>query len=723
MRKRTFLTNMVKKTAAMLMVAVMLLGMTCVTALGEGENTSLVVTLPEGNYLSGDEGLAEGDVLTLESYEGTYRIDMATGEYTQIANTSENYIHGKMYRDADGKLFIVGSGYDPETWENVLQIQTLDETTGDWLITSQKSLTDDLDGAMVENIHDTCYVDGVLYAIMVVENKDKPILASWTPETDEVKVLGEMGEDAWMATKMFVRDHVICNADGDYETNTMKVYTYDIQTGQFGLEEYHDDRLNLWSADDIHYVDGKYILMVSTYAEDDELSITGIYEGESLENLTLVASPVNSGSSLIVMENRLLLASSNQLMDSRVISNAKVTLMLCGTDEYSNDYTIRNGVTFVSTWQDVAEILNTRNSDVDIISIQSDKVNDVSLSIIKDKNFYVDLSGSETLMAQVDRLYPALKSALMTEDGKLVGWYDNVDNYLPELFSEILYDCDMTFPTTLLEMFQQITKLDEDGVLNDEMITPIGYPEYDRYNMLLVALERYIVEQQMLGNKISMDNAELKELLTYIVEHVPQEAKNYGDEYGDEFGENVLFELEVGMPVTAECNMPLRVGASSPNTLPTIAQVMFVNPYSKHQEEAIKYLEYRASNVSDETSYRIFSDMTEPMLYDGVLEEIAELDAQIAQLEAQEQTPEVQDALAELRSTREFREQNKYRFSQEDIDFWHSVAQEMYVPEESFMSSDLRKLVQRLSEGNLTVDGFVQEANRYFTMLYQERGE
>lgn len=718
MRKQMVFSRMMRKATALLLAAMLLLGMTCQTAFAEGEQTGLVITLPDGNFVYGDDGLAEGDILTRQENEGTYRIDTTTGEYTRIGNASANYINGHMYRDAQGKLFVIGDGSDSETFERMLQIETLDETTGEWTITRQKSLTDTLDGAMLETIHDSLLVDGVLYAIAAVENMDKPMLLSWTLETDEAKLLGALGEDAWMSTKMFLRDHVICNADGDYERNVLKVFTYDIQTGQFGYEEYHDDALSLWAADDIHYLNGKYILMASTHVEEGA-TVTGIYSGESLENLTLVAAPVNSGSALIVMENRMLLASGNQLMDSSVISNAKVTLTLCGTEEYSNEYTIRSGVTFVSTWQDAADILNTRNSDVDIIAIRTDSWTDVSLSVVKQKGFFVDLSDNDVIMAQVDRLYPGLKSALMTEDGKLVGWYDNVDNFLPELFNEILYDYDMTFPTTLLEMCQQITTLDEADVFADEMMTPVGYPGYDRYSMLEVALERYFAEQQMLGNKITMDNAELKTLLDYIVAYVPLEAKDYGDEYG----ENTLFELEVGMPVTADCNLPLRVGESSPNTLPAIAQVMFINPYSKHQEEAIKYLEYRATNVAAENAYRMFADMTEPLLYDGVLEDIAELDAQIAKLEAQEQTAAVQDELAELRSTREFREQNKYMFSQEDIDFWHEAAQYMYVPEEALMTADFRKLVHRLAEGNLTVDGFVQEANRYFEMMYRERGE
>ena len=40
-----------------------------------------------------------------------------------------------------------------------------------------------------------------------------------------------------------------------------------------------------------------------------------------------------------------------------------------------------------------------------------------------------------------------------------------------------------------------------------------------------------------------------------------------------------------------------------------------------------------------------------------------------------------------------------------------------------YFTADLKKLVERLSTGNLTVEAFTQEGNRYFEMVYQERGE
>ena len=99
------------------------------------------------------------------------------------------------------------------------------------------------------------------------------------------------------------------------------------------------------------------------------------------------------------------------------------------------------------------------------------------------------------------------------------------------------------------------------------------------------------------------------------------------------------------------------------------------------------------------------------------------MESQIAALEAQEQTAEVKEQLEELRVSKAEAEKYRYTIDTEDIAAWQAVAGNIVVPEENYFTKDFRKLVTRLAEGNLTVDGFVQEGNRYFEMVYQERGE
>ena len=132
--------------------------------------------------------------------------------------------------------------------------------------------------------------------------------------------------------------------------------------------------------------------------------------------------------------------------------------------------------------------------------------------------------------------------------------------------------------------------------------------------------------------------------------------------------------------------MPMKVGDSSQDADPASVYVLVVNPYSQHKEEAIRYLEYCAQNVYDETQYRIFANITDPL-------------------------------------PNTYQEKYRYTIDAEDIAAWKQVAGNIVVPEENYFTADLKKLVERLSTGNLTVEAFTQEGNRYFEMVYQERGE
>ena len=128
---------------------------------------------------------------------------------------------------------------------------------------------------------------------------------------------------------------------------------------------------------------------------------------------------------------------------------------------------LQNGVTFRSVYDlTTADILNTKNSDVDILCITP--FDTVSLKLLKTKGYFTDLSSSAILSKQVSRLYPGLQKGLTTDDGKIIGWYETVETYLPDAAMDVLEQNGMTFANTLLEMFQQITQLADEGVFADE---------------------------------------------------------------------------------------------------------------------------------------------------------------------------------------------------------------------------------------------------------------
>lgn len=666
--------------------------------------------LPDGAYVSDTTPLQEGDNLLLATYGGLYRMPLTGGDAEKLADVPNSVSHQVLRRDAEGQLTLTGIGYDAD-WNELLVTYTLNADNA-WELTSRWDVREALDDES-SGVGDLLVFDKAIYLTLRVEGKPQQLIYE-NLETSEVRQIGSFTDEEWSETKLFLRGDTLCNPEGDYDKQTLTLHTFDPATGKVGKETYTSKTVPLWTADDLRYVNGRY------YALMYDNSVRGLYSGETLEAMTCIASPLTTMDSILtVLDDDVLLANGTLLMSSRIVSGASVTLVLSQTEAHNAAYyTLQNGVNFRSVYDlTTADILNTKNSDVDILCITP--FDTVSLKLLKTKGYFTDLSSSAILSKQVSRLYPGLQKGLTTDDGKIIGWYETVETYLPDAAMDVLEQNGMTFANTLLEMFQQITQLADEGVFADEGMAPLGYPGYSRLNMLNMSIERYLNEQQLLGNRITLNNAELQELLSCIVANVP------ADE--DAFPENEdgysLYEMDVSMPITTDCHMPMKVGTSSPAAIPASVYVLVVNPYSQHKEEAICYLEYCAQNVYDETQYRIFSDMTEPLPNSYQEQQIAEMAAQIASLETQEQTTEVAQQLTELRASKAEAEKYRNIIDVEDIAAWKQVAGNIVVPEENYFTADLKKLVERLSMGNLTVDGFVQEGNRYFEMVYQERGE
>lgn len=666
--------------------------------------------LPDGAYVSDTTPLQEGDNLLLATYGGLYRMPLTGGDAEKLADVPNSVSHQVLRRDAEGQLTLTGIGYDAD-WNELLVTYTLNADNA-WELTSRWDVREALDDES-SGVGDLLVFDKAIYLTLRVEGKPQQLIYE-NLETSEVRQIGSFTDEEWSETKLFLRGDTLCNPEGDYDKQTLTLHTFDPATGKVGKETYTSKTVPLWTADDLRYVNGRY------YALMYDNSVRGLYSGETLEAMTCIASPLTTMDSILtVLDDDVLLANGTLLMSSRIVSGASVTLVLSQTEAHNAAYyTLQNGVNFRSVYDlTTADILNTKNSDVDILCITP--FDTVSLKLLKDKGYFTDLSSSAILSKQVSRLYPGLQKGLTTDDGKIIGWYETVETYLPDAAMDVLEQNGMTFANTLLEMFQQITQLADEGVFADEGMAPLGYPGYSRLNMLNMSIERYLNEQQLLGNRITLNNAELQELLSYIVANVPEDE--------DAFPENEdgysLYEMDVSMPITTDCHMPMKVGTSSPAAIPASVYVLVVNPYSQHKEEAICYLEYCAQNVYDETQYRIFSDMTDPLLNTYQEQQIAEMAAQIASLETQEQTTEVAQQLTELRASKAEAEKYRYTIDTEDIAAWQAVAGNIVVPEENYFTADLKKLVERLSMGNLTVEAFTQEGNRYFEMVYQERGE
>ena len=134
------------------------------------------------------------------------------------------------------------------------------------------------------------------------------------------------------------------------------------------------------------------------------------------------------------------------------------------------------------------------------------------------------------------------------------------------------------------------------------------------------------------------------------------------------------------------------------------------------------YLEYLAlHNGMDD--YMLYADMTQPLLNEHTQQRLEEIDQALAELAQQEQNAKVRDQVLALEQEREFTADNLYLIGEADIAAWQKAAAAMVIPEENFYTQEIMQLRDRLLQGSLSLDGFLDQCSQHMEMIYAERGE
>ena len=662
-------------------------------------------TFPDEAYINTACVLDGGHLAVLTS-NGVYRADLATGE-TELMGPQLSSGNGELFVSPDGGVYTLAHDWDA----GEEHLYRLDESASEWTEEAVIALAAlELDEEDYPNIQKAAFLGEKLF--FTVYRSDKPsLLASYDPATGEVEGYGDFSASPWYSRPLFVTGDGILRFDTD-EDQRMFQFFYDAAQNTITRTPL---ALNVESGDvqELLYDAGSGLYWAILWQEGG----MALYSGAAPDQLAVAAAPI-SGYHAVPAGDDCVIIASDWLMSYQIIKNAAGQLVLSDfSSSYDTGFTVQTGITISSVYSDVADILNTRNSDVDIFAFWTER--DPGLKLIKDKGYFVDLSASDVLAGQAARLYPNLAEALTTEDGKLAAWIVSMDFYLPYIEEGVLAEYGLEAPETLPELMDQLNTLIDEGVFGSGSYVPFGYVEYGQKSFIEYVLKRYIFEQEVQGLRLNFDNEELRALLTRITTELPKE-----DQYGMETGEEcAVYELYV-VPsfVGKDDRLPLRLSDASPLAIETSVLVVVVNPYSKHQEEAIRYLEYIAQKPEND-DYLYYADITEPVESAWVRQRLPEVEAEIAALEAREDDADTLEALDELRAEREYLEKNRYWLDAEDLEAWHVTESALVIQQETVYSDELSQLVDRLVSGSMNLDAFISECNRYVDMVYAENGQ
>lgn len=704
-----------KRLTSIFLALMMLLGM---VQAGYAEVTSFQI--PNESYIQEGHITAAGDFLYAVGETGTYRVSLTTGIAERIGDGVQSY-DSQLTVGAQGTLYLDALQSSWPDWKLVRQQMN---AQGEWEMVKERSLSKELE-ADVMMMQSVAATEDAVCALFRDTNGSQQLIR-WNVAADTVAVNALPDVTSWSP--------YLCIRDGQVnvfssENGGMLVVSCDLTNGKPTNEKISESKLPdgwlvtmAWNAES-----GKF---AAAYTMNDG---TALLVGESLDNMQQLIGNLTTNS-FVMTANDVLLMNGSRLISSAVFMQPKAELTIANFDVRNTDYTFDTGVVLhQAAWNvNIEDQMNTRSPDVDIFNITYSEIG----SLIR-KGFFVDLSGSTILMDRANNLYPAFRSAAITEDGKLIGLFtdpffsnsltiNNSDEYTTEVLTKALARYGVTtMPETIQQLCETIQMLEEKEFLYDpdllflgQDIRLMGYPYYQQSGLVDMALAQYFNEQTAQGKKITLDDPALKALLEYILTNVPKETAE--DPWY--FSGTDLFSTSVHW-INQPIYLSLKVSEDSPDALDMGANIMIVNPFSKNQAEAIRFLEYTAQNMEDNARYIFYADQTEPLEDEYTVQRLADEKEQLAALEAMEQTEEVKMQMESLRWQIEADEANRYTYSPEDIAQWQSLAPSIRLCSETFFTDDFRQLVDRLLDGQLTLDEFIQRGNQYFKMVYQERGE
>ena len=391
---------------------------------------------------------------------------------------------------------------------------------------------------------------------------------------------------------------------------------------------------------------------------------------------------------------------------------------------------------------DLIEKMMYQDSSVDIFALM---VNSEAFDALYSRGFMMELDDT-ALTSAVAQMYPTFQDALM-RDGKLVAVPMDVigrtQGFDYDAFEEIGIARE-DVPTSWREFLEMLPEL-ADRLPEDESVSVFDSfetQEWLRRALFNQILNSWSSQETAAGEELCYDNPELAELLQLVLDAdfdalgVSEESDDGG--YVDyDTNKRVLFTYD-----NAGCalgNMtegtwtptPLRAREDLDACIPLNVTAMFVNPYSKNQEEAQDFLVEVINNLNAATLYNLSDEYSEPVRDAQREKDIedarAQIDAMKARLEKADplDAPAMEEEIANAEEHLADMEKNVWLISAENIEWYRSHADALAAQHYNYLdanddNSELSDLLEQVMAGRMDVGNFLKQIDRKVHMRATE---
>lgn len=479
-----------------------------------------------------------------------------------------------------------------------------------------------------------CEAGGKLYALSYGNSGLDLLALDFESRSAEVLSI-DMAGDLFSISPYADGKLLIASVDSDSEETMTKLYAYEVESNALThLGDLHHKNNQPPNAILCDASRGKILYTLSGSVWRADVAEDALGESEEFGDMPL---DVYNGTAALLLNQWYILAGDESIVarDVELGKSPEKTLRIAGTgylrpirDAYfsftSEHSAYSVSITGGAAANDILRDMINRSSDVDIYSV--DVASSAYKALLK-RGFMAEIGTSEALKSAVEGMYPAIQD-VVTKDGKLyalpVSASANTIMLNRKLLTGKLGYSEAGIPTNWVELFNLIAELSQ-GKRED-------MPEV---NLLDPVYTRSETKQQVFSNMLDAyslwldsDEAnlfragEVLRMLCEAFDRINWEGLGLPEEIAD--GTIIEYDEESILLMSGSVGFADSHGeALQPLTLSIVAgekpliglrqTVAFVNPFSKHQEVAIQYLEKVYELVSLETKMSMSPEMNDPV--------------------------------------------------------------------------------------------------------------
>ncbi len=367
--------------------------------------------------------------------------------------------------------------------------------------------------------------------------------------------------------------------------------------------------------------------------------------------------------------------------------------------------------------------LLTRDATVDVYYVSGAFV---SIGSVFDKGFALPLT-DERLIRDVEKMYACVAGAVMHDRG-LYALPVGVDTeqccmaYEPSLLGQCA-EAGFKLPSSWMDLLRSIAEWDSS--LWSQQISPIAM---GRQELLTMSIQYYITSKELSNEPIVFDSAQFRQLIELALQAGTELAAHHSERM-----ERSLFMRRSINLHTAQSNgyetllLPLDNGLMP--VAPISISLLFVNPYSKQPELAMDYLakyfgaldELERMSLSPENSRPVKNPNTSELLA-TMRQSLSETKRQMENENDEQICLTLADTIAQYEINIEKLESSSWMVDEESINHYTQfMGNAVIIQTQLSQDENIRKLINRLEQGAISVQQFINELNRIWELSLQEQ--